>query len=1828
MSEKGPENEETDFFHDRSYDGTFSTIDNPFYPNVKQVLDGDNNPDSYEVVFNQAYIFNRVSSGQVQVKEERKISNMNVVHELDREHNIEYYAEVVIDPQNFKITEATFTGFNDGEFDKSTDFPHILFEQFDSEVEPFTGYFPVLRLIDGAVYDYTQRNNIFLSDRQFKQVGESTTGEVGAAHILVESGRKEDHFPVRVRSVSGAGIIEVTEFPDYILLSGDASGSSGQWSGENIGGGAEVYDEYSLLPSQFRTLTGEENIVITQNATEIEIKSEDQICGSLSDADHWAYVNDSKQPAKFRGLKAGTGVYFEKDADGEDYCVTTINIETGESSYGNCGDLSDGAADWWAYVAGTKQPAKFRGLTAGSGVHFNTTADGCVTTIDVETGCCTGEKEIEVETIYSHSNHTTYIQFPPDSPNSQKFVVNDIPVMELDTGSDVIFGKQTENCITVSTYGSTELRDCSDGTKLSDEGKDSDGDGVSSTYDRDGNKSTELGSNSSKEGSMQTYNAAGNQVMQEWGGDGGGNPTYQQRNSANQVVNQTAASASTQTFFNAGPVAIGQNTSTAGTSLDIKGKTKIQDESVATKGVLQFGNDDEQIVTVELNAADGKPHVLLGQAITAFRTSYDDTAAAKAGTPFQYSPDQAASYSAQNAYMIGSSPATGSAILAGSGNSISGHYNVITAGANNTISGKSMSFIGGGSGIDITDSEYSVSVGGQNNDITGSNWSVLGGGYDNLITGGNVNNIGGGYSNEIRGVFASVIAGGYDNLITGHLESAGAVVGGVNNKVEKSHYGFIGAGASNTIQEESDGAVIVGGLGNTLYGTNSFIGGGQENVVSGTYGVALGSHAKVRHDGAFVFTDGMPLSAFSSGDNTLLMSFKSGVYVQSDSGLYVNGEKVVTTSSEADTLQTVTDRGATTTNAIEVANGTIISGSAATTPAADLYVFGSGNSDVINAVRERNDASIKVTSQTAGAYFRTNSATPTYNGLDLNSNWFIGQYGYNDLRIVDGTASAGDSAAAITIQDSTKYVGIGTTNPAKFLHISGSDVNGELIKLEGDASYGATIQYGRSINYLWRAGIGGGSTTNSKIPTSYWGIEDVTSSNTPSIVCRPINQYVGVKNTNPQYELDVSGTIHGTSGNFENGITIDGNPVVTGTSAFESDTLQTVTDQGNITSNDIGAGTITGNTLVITGANSTFKAFEQANDDFRIGTDTADDISIITNGSRRLTVTDAGNVGIGSTSPNYALTVNAGTTNQIARFISSDNDAVIGIQDSNDAVFIGYDAALDVMSLGFDSSMGVSTNVNIDTGGSVGIGTNNPTAQLHVNGPSAGFAEALRLQRAGGNYYSVGLDNSRVNFAYNSQTTANSTLVIDGPSTRVGIGTHAPNQTLDVDGRTRLGGRGYTSGGALIEYASLSETNGGASTILGNAVYAGDSNNTYRKTRSDAGNYIQLNYNKGITFHTNVTGSASSTEYDINNHEQMRITTGGFVGIGTDDPLGTTHIYTADAGGTIVTNASHDDLIIENNGNCGIQLSSPASSYQYLAFGDTASANAGYVRYYHSDDSMVLRAGANDTVTIKGGDVGIGSSVPAYKLDVAGDIQAKDSAFFAGNLGSQGYSFHDLGTGWGFKGLQSSSRLAVLVQGIESVTFESNGRVGIGSTDPALYKLEVAGDIATDRYIRHNGDTNTYFGFSSDDTIQFNTNSSERMRITSAGNVGIGTDSPSNALDVVGHFSATSKSFLIDHPTKENKKLQYASLEGPENGVYVRGTTNSAVIELPDYWSALVHEDSITVVLTPIGKKQDLYIKSKSPETVMIGGVEGSYDYVVYGERKDIDRLEIEPDGN
>jgi hypothetical protein len=137
------------------------------------------------------------------------------------------------------------------------------------------------------------------------------------------------------------------------------------------------------------------------------------------------------------------------------------------------------------------------------------------------------------------------------------------------------------------------------------------------------------------------------------------------------------------------------------------------------------------------------------------------------------------------------------------------------------------------------------------------------------------------------------------------------------------------------------------------------------------------------------------------------------------------------------------------------------------------------------------------------------------------------------------------------------------------------------------------------------------------------------------------------------------------------------------------------------------------------------------------------------------------------------------------------------------------------------------------------------------------------------------------------------------------------------------------------------------------------------------------------------------------------------------------------------------------------------------------------------------------------------------------------------------------------------------------------------------------------------------------------------MAMHGNGNVSIGsTAAPDYKLFVNGSFAATTKSFVIDHPTKVGHKLRYGSLEGPENGVYVRGRLkDNNLIELPDYWTGLVDEDSITVDITPVGKHQMLYVADISDNTVTIGSDTNQLIncfYTVWAERKDVDKLVVE----
>ena len=109
------------------------------------------------------------------------------------------------------------------------------------------------------------------------------------------------------------------------------------------------------------------------------------------------------------------------------------------------------------------------------------------------------------------------------------------------------------------------------------------------------------------------------------------------------------------------------------------------------------------------------------------------------------------------------------------------------------------------------------------------------------------------------------------------------------------------------------------------------------------------------------------------------------------------------------------------------------------------------------------------------------------------------------------------------------------------------------------------------------------------------------------------------------------------------------------------------------------------------------------------------------------------------------------------------------------------------------------------------------------------------------------------------------------------------------------------------------------------------------------------------------------------------------------------------------------------------------------------------------------------------------------------------------------------------------------------------------------------------------------------------------------------------------------KGFDIAHPVKEGYRVRHVCLEGPEGGVYVRGRVkNTTEIVLPSYWKDLVHRDSISVQLTPIGCHQDVIVKRWDEEKIYLQGNAGmpiNCFYLIFGERKDGDRLIVEYQG-
>jgi hypothetical protein len=105
----------------------------------------------------------------------------------------------------------------------------------------------------------------------------------------------------------------------------------------------------------------------------------------------------------------------------------------------------------------------------------------------------------------------------------------------------------------------------------------------------------------------------------------------------------------------------------------------------------------------------------------------------------------------------------------------------------------------------------------------------------------------------------------------------------------------------------------------------------------------------------------------------------------------------------------------------------------------------------------------------------------------------------------------------------------------------------------------------------------------------------------------------------------------------------------------------------------------------------------------------------------------------------------------------------------------------------------------------------------------------------------------------------------------------------------------------------------------------------------------------------------------------------------------------------------------------------------------------------------------------------------------------------------------------------------------------------------------------------------------------------------------------------------TTKSFVIEHPTKSDNYLVHACLEGPESGIYYRGTSEiqeeqeCTTINLPDYVSSFATD--FTITLTPIynGKITTLSASEVNNNSFRVyGDSPCKFYWYVYAKREDI----------
>jgi hypothetical protein len=175
-----------------------------------------------------------------------------------------------------------------------------------------------------------------------------------------------------------------------------------------------------------------------------------------------------------------------------------------------------------------------------------------------------------------------------------------------------------------------------------------------------------------------------------------------------------------------------------------------------------------------------------------------------------------------------------------------------------------------------------------------------------------------------------------------------------------------------------------------------------------------------------------------------------------------------------------------------------------------------------------------------------------------------------------------------------------------------------------------------------------------------------------------------------------------------------------------------------------------------------------------------------------------------------------------------------------------------------------------------------------------------------------------------------------------------------------------------------------------------------------------------------------------------------------------------------------------------------------------------------------------------GTSVGIGTTSPAYPLEVRTSSDTEISAIRTGSVRAALGAFASGESRLTSAGTSSFQTFYTGSTPTERMRIDSSGNVGIGTSSPS-FKLDVAGNARASYFALRSNESapsESSFIYRPDTgVLGFGTGTAERMRIDSSGQVGIGVTSPTEALHVSGNILATGNiTAYSDARLKENVK--------------------------------------------------------------------------------------------